>query len=576
MALGVVLAIGFAAVLVRLVDVQGLSASRYAVVGDSQRLRTIDLAAQRGSILDRNGNALAVSVPRQTVWADPQMVTDPAGAARALAPVLGRPEPELRAALTNTSSFVYLARRVDDATADSVRRLKLPGVELLPEPTRVWPGGPVGDSVLGQVGSEGEGLSGLELQFQPVLAGTSGEVRVERDPDGRDIPGGVRQRTDPVSGRDLVLTLDRDLEYFVEQALARRIVASQARAGVAVVMDTRTGDVLAMANMAAGEKDRPPESAGYNKAVVDVYEPGSVNKLVTLSAALEEGAVEPSTPFVVPDRLTIAGSTFEDSETHVPQRWTPEDIMAHSSNAGAILVARELGGAGLDKYLRKFGLDAELSLGFPGEASGIVPDRGDWSDTTLPTLAIGYGLAVTPLHMLAAYNAVANGGEYIAPRLVKAQIDAKGKTYASPAAAGHQVVSAPTAGAVTRMLVKAVQEGTGQPAAVEGYTVAGKTGTARKAVGSAGYRDGAYVASFVGFLPAEAPRLSIIVVLDEPQPYYGGLAAAPVFAELAGYAVRHYQIPPLPSTPAAPVDAAPHGPDSPPVATLRPSSATRP
>ncbi|MGH9276774.1 MAG: peptidoglycan D,D-transpeptidase FtsI family protein [Acidimicrobiales bacterium] len=557
--MGVVLAIGFAAVLLRLVDVQGLSSSRYAVLGNNQRLHTIDLAAPRGAIFDRHGAALAVSVSRATVWADPQLVSDPAGAARALAPLLRIDEAGLRASLTTNSRFVYLARRLDDETADAVRALSLAGVDLMAEPTRVWPGGTVASSVLGQVGVDDQGLSGLELQFQDELSGTPGEVLVERDPGGRDIPGGVRRRTEPVSGHGVVLTLDRDLQYFAEQTLGRRLVSSKARAGVAVVMDTQSGDILAMANMVAGEKDQAPHPAGYNKAVVDVYEPGSVNKLVTLAAAIEEKAVAPSTGLIVPDHITVGGSTFEDSESHLPQRWTPADIMAHSSNAGAIIVAQQLGRQGLDRYLRSFGLDREPGLDFPGEATGIVPDLGDWSATSLPTLAIGYGLAVTPLHMVAAYNAVANGGVYVEPRLVRAELDSSGKERAAPAADQHRVVSAETAGAVTGMLTQAVQDGTGTTAAIDGYTVAGKTGTARKAEGGTGYRDGAYNASFVGFVPAEAPRLSITVVLDEPQPYYGGLVAAPVFAELANYAVRHYQIPPRQAA-----------------ATLRSSSATRP
>lgn len=571
-ALLVVLGVAFAAMVVRLVDVQAVSAGRYAVVGQSQRLHSVELAAQRGAILDRNGAELAVSVPRSTVWVDPRLVTDPAGEARALAAVLGTSEADLRPKLTAESAFEYLARRVDDATADKVKALNLPGVSLLPEPTRIAPSGPIATSVLGNVGSDNDGLSGLERQYEKDLAGKAGEMVVERDPSGRDIPGGVREDKPPVPGKDLVLTLDRDLQFFTEQTLSEQITSTHAKAGVAVIMDPRTGEILAMGNMVAGANGAPPQPAGYNKALIDVYEPGSVNKVVTISGALQDGAITPSETMAVPDELTIAGTTFQDAETHPTELYTPDDVMAQSSNAGAILIAQKLGKAGLDKYLHAFNLDGDTGLGFPGEASGMVPDLADWSGTSLPTLAIGYGLAVTAVQMLSAYNTIANGGVYVAPSLVRSEIDASGRQRRLPTPPSHRVVSTQTAAEVTAMLTDVVRSGTGTGAAVDGYTVAGKTGTAHKVQESVGYEDTAYVASFAGFLPAESPRLSAIVVLDQPQPYYtGGLASAPVFSELAAYAVRHYQVPP-------------GGPAQPPraeegvalAATLGPSSATRP
>jgi cell division protein FtsI (penicillin-binding protein 3) len=552
-------------VVARLVDVQGISADRYAVVGRSQRVHSVVLPARRGSILDRNRSQLAVSVPRPTVWADPHLVRDPAGAARALAPVLDLPESELRGRLTTNASFVYLARRVDDTIAQKVKDLAIEGVSLVEEPTRVAPAGELAAPVLGQVGVDDDGLSGLELQYQKHLAGKAGELVVERDPGGRDIAGGVREHRLPVRGRDVVLTLDRDLQYQAEQVLAAQIETVKAKSGVAIVMDPRTGEILAMANMVAGPRGTPPRPATYNKAVIDVYEPGSVNKIVTLSAALEENKVTMTDTWSVPDRITVAGSTFQDSEEHGAYTWTVADIMARSSNVGAILVGQEVGRSTLDRYLREFRLDEAPGLDFPGEAGGLVPDVDDWSGTTLPTVSIGYGLAVSPLSMLAAYNAIANGGVYVEPSLVRAEIDASGKERPRPGPERHRVVSAETAATISGMLTEVVRSGTGTSAAVEGYTVAGKTGTARKAAeGSVGYRDGAYVATFAGFFPAESPRLSAIVVLDEPTPYTGAKASAPVFAELARYAVRHFSVPPRPAG---------NGVQA---ATLGPSSATRP
>jgi cell division protein FtsI (penicillin-binding protein 3) len=574
-----VMVLGFGAIAVRLVDVQALNADRYAVVGQDQRLHSIVLPAQRGSIVDRNGAELAVSIPRSTVFADPQMVSDPAAAARALSPVLDRPEAELRALLSSSGNFVYLSRLVDDAVAAAVEELALEGVGLQEEPTRVHPAGAIASAVVGDVGIDAEGLSGLERQYEKELAGKPGEKLVERDPAGRDIANGVRHSRPPVRGHDLVLTIDRDLQFFTEQALARQIASTRSKGGIAVVADPRTGEILAMANLVAGPRGEAPQPAGYNKALIDVYEPGSVNKLITFAAALDDGAVTPTDRFSVPDTITVAGTQFLDAEPHPPGWWDAAEILAHSSNAGAILVAQQLGRAGLDKYLKAFGMDDDTGLGFPGEAAGILPDVDDWSGTSLPTLAIGYGLAVTPLRMLAAYNAIANGGVYVQPTLVKARVGADGRRLPAAPPQEKRVVSADTARALTGMLAQAVRDGTGRTAAVEGYTVAGKTGTARKTAddGTLGYREGAYVASFAGFLPAESPRLSAIVVLDEPEPYTGALASGPVFAELAAYAARHFQVPPR--APAGPGSGAPAGAQGGAelaAATLTRSSATRP
>ena len=560
---------GFGAVVVRLVEVQAVSAGRYANLGRSQRLHESVLPAQRGSILDRNRSELAVSVPRPTVWADPQLVRDPAGAAAALSGVLDLDEEELRAKLTEAGRFVYLARRVDDEVAAKVKALELPGISIEEEPTRLSPTGGLAGSVLGEVGIDHDGLSGLELQYDKDLAGKAGALVVERDPSGRDIAGGERRRRAPVRGRHLVTTLDRDLQFFTEQVLASRIDAARAKAGIAIVMEPASGHILAMANLVAGGRGQAPVPAAYNKAVIDVYEPGSVNKIVTAAGALEDDKISTTDTWAVPDRMTVSGSQFADAETHPTTVWTPTDILAHSSNVGAILMGQELGKSRLNHYLDAFKLSAAPGLDFPGEASGIVPDLEDWSGTTLATLSIGYGLAVSPLQMLTAYNAIANDGVYVAPTLVQAEIDATGKERPRPAPDRHRVVSESTARIVAGMLTEVVRSGTGKPAAIDGYAVAGKTGTARKAAeGGAGYREGAYNATFAGFFPAEAPRLSAIVVLDEPTPYTGAQASAPVFADLARYAARHFQVPPHPRGEDDPVAGL--------AATLGPSSATRP
>ena len=548
MALLVLLSIAFVAVVVRLAVVQGFSARRYAVFGESQRLHTVVLSAERGAILDRNGGELAVSTRRKTVWADPTAVTDAAGAAHALSPVLDIPEATLRDKLTTDSSFVYLARKVDDPVADAVKKLNLNGVQFLDEPKRIVTSDALAAPVLGQVGLDDEGLSGLEKQYEKTLTGRAGELLVERDPGGNDIASGLRQLQPSARGDNLVLTIDRAMQYETERALGAAIVSSKAKGGIAVVSDPTTGEILAMANLEAGKNGAPPQPTSDNMAVTRVFEPGSTNKVVTVAAALEEGLVEPSTRMNVADNLKVADAVFRDAEPHNLMWWTTADILAESSNVGTIQLAQRLGKARIDKYLRSFGLADRTDIRFPGESGGLLPDLDEWSGTSIATIPIGQGVAVTALQMLSAYNAMANGGIYIAPSLVKATVDAAGKTHPAAAPATHRVVSPETAAEVTRMLTGAVKDGTGSAARIEGYTVAGKTGTARKPSDTnAGYSDN-YMASFVGFVPAEAPKLSAIVVLDEPTPYFGGIVSAPVFSAVGSFGIRHFGIPALPAS----------------------------
>ena len=556
--LATVMSLAFGALTWRLADVQVASSHRYAVFGESQRLRSAVLPGPRGPILDRNGAELALSVRGRTVWADPRAVVDPAGTARRLAPILDIPEDRLRERLSSRASFVYLGRKLDDSVADAVAALKLPGVGLLDDLRRYSPGGELAAPVLGKVGVDDRGLSGLERQYEEDLGGRPGELVVERDPAGRPIAAGIRQVKEPVPGRTLQLTIDRTMQFETERALAEQITASRARGGIAVVMHPATGEILAMANLVAtaGGSDRGavPRPSADNMAVTRVYEPGSVNKVVTIAGALEDGRIDTSQRMNVPDSMRVADVTFRDAEPHPPGWWSLPEIVAESSNVGTIMVAQRLGRDRIDHYLRTFGLADGTGLGFPGESGGLLPDRADWTGTSIATLPIGQGVAVTALQMLGVYNAIANDGVWVAPKLVKGVTDESGQERLSPESRQRRVVSAETARTVRSMLVGAVREGTGTAAAIPGYEVAGKTGTARKPLqGAVGYKEGAYVASFVGLVPASAPQLSAIVALDEPTPYYGGLVAAPLFKSVAGYGLRHFRVPPeAPARRAAP------------------------
>jgi cell division protein FtsI (penicillin-binding protein 3) len=540
-----VLGVLFAVVVGRLVMIQGVSPGTYVAVGESQRLRDVVLPAGRGAMFDRNGRDLALTIPQKTVWANPHLVTDPLAAAKALSPVLHVDEAVLGDRLSRDAGFVYLARKVDDTVVDQVKKLHLSGVFFLDEPKRFNPAGDLAAPLLGVVGTDNEGLSGLELQFEKKLKGTPGELRVERDPYGNEIASGDRSFTPAQPGDDLVLTIDRSLQYETEKALSEEIVKSSSKGGTAVVMDPRTGEILAMANLTYDGADpgRPPYPSINNTAVTNVYEPGSVNKVITIAAALEEGLVEPDTTLSVPDHMRVADHVFSDHDPHPLKQWTVTDIMATSSNIGTIMIGKQLGKTRLDTYLRKFGLGSKTGLGFPGEPRGLLLDPKKWSGTSIGTVPIGQGLAVTALQMLDAYNTVANGGVLVTPKLVKATVDGDGKQVATPASPRRRVVSEKTAAQVTNMLTEVVKQGTGTEAAIDGYTVAGKTGTARKPY-KGGYKQGAYLATFAGFVPAENPRLSAIVVLDEPAQMYGGLVSAPVFAKVAQYGLRLFRIPP--------------------------------
>ena len=546
-----VLLLGFGAVVVRLVDVQAVGGQEYAAFGESQRFQDIALPAERGSFFDRNGNDLAVSIPQRTIWADPRLVEDATATASVLAPLLGLDAERslaLATKLGGASKFTYVARRVEDDVADAVADLDLPGIFFLDEPKRIAPAGDLGRSVLGQVGIDNEGLSGLELQYDELLTGEPGELIIERDPDGRTIPGGERQLAPAQRGDDLVLSIDRSMQYETERALRAQIAAKGGKGGMAIVSRPATGEILALANLVTDPETGEVNAVRNNMAATAVYEPGSVNKVITVAAAMEEGLVSPSTELVVPDRLQVSDHLYTDHDPHPTETYSVTRILTESSNIGTIKLAQMLGKDRFDSYLRRFGFGTRTSLLFPNEAPGILLDPDDYTGTSMGSIPIGQGIAITALQMLQAYNVLANDGVYVPPRLVLETVDGNGTSHPVDAGEPHRVVSESTAARMRDMLANVVAEGTGTRGGITGYTVAGKTGTARKPLATGGYQDASgyhYVATFAGFVPAERPELSIIVVIDEPAgDIYGGTVAAPVFADLAQYGLRLFRIPP--------------------------------
>lgn len=561
----------FLAVGARLVDLQALGRERYAQLGLDQRVRKVQLAAERGSVFDRNGHDLAASVPQQTVWANPRVVTDPAAYAAQLAPIVGVDEAALRERLAQRDKgFVYVARKVDSATVMKVKGLSLAGVDLVPESKRFYPDGALAGPVLGFVGTDNSGLGGLEAQYNERLTGQRGELQVELDPQGRQLPGGQRQVAESQRGGDLVLTIDQGLQYEAEQVLAEAVGGANAKGGMAIVTDVATGNVLAMANAEGagpGHPARPAPADQRNRPVVDVYEPGSTNKVITVAGALEDGVVGADSVFQTPGQLSVGGTDYKDEASH-PASMTVHDIVRQSSNVGTIQIARKLGKERFDAYLRAFGFGQPTGLGFPGEANGLVLPLSEYTDTSLASMPIGNGLAVTAMQMLDVYTTIANGGATRPPRLVAATVGEDGKRHDEPAPETRQVVSPTTAATMRAMLQDVVASGTGTKAQIPGYAVAGKTGTARKPpYDNPPYK---YVASFAGFAPADTPRLSAIVVLDEPQSnYFGGQVAAPVFARIMEYALRLERVLPTAAPPVQP--AAAKGDPAVPADTLTPT-----
>jgi cell division protein FtsI (penicillin-binding protein 3) len=554
----------FLVVVGRLAQLQLVNGQKYAAFGESQRVRPLVLAAERGSVFDRDGADLALSVPQHTVWADPRLVSDPQREADALAPVLGvDKEVLLRALTTPDKAFVYLSRQVDDATTQKVKDLQLDGIELLSESKRFNPSNDLARSVLGSVNIDNLGRAGLEQQYDTTLTGTPGQLVLEQDPSGRTIAEGEHHLTPAEPGDDLVLTLDTAMQFEVERALSEQIIKMGAKGGIAIVSNPKTGEILAMATMDRPDDKGPPVASTNNKALTAAFEPGSASKVITMASALEEGVVQADSTLVVPDHLKVADGVFSDHDPHPTETMSLTDILANSSNIGTIMLGQKLGAERIDQYQRKFGFGSPTALDFPNESPGLMLGLKDWSGTSIGTIPIGQGVAVTALQMLQAYNVIANGGMYVDPKLVLATVGKDGTRHDTPPSPSRRVVSTQTAAQVRDMMEQVVIAGTGTEAAIDGYTVAGKTGTARKPQPGGGYQDGAgnyhYEATFAGFVPAEDPQLSAIVVLDEPTAtIFASGASAPVFSRVASYGLRRFHIPPPGITLAPTVPAPTH------------------
>jgi cell division protein FtsI (penicillin-binding protein 3) len=551
----------------RLVYLQGLQPSAYADHG-VQRTREITVPALRGAVLDRNGNDLALSVQAKNIFANPRTIhaaTCPPGTttpcnphdiAAALAPLLRMPPAALESRLSMNKAFVYLKKGIIDATLTArISDLNLIGIGAESTTVRVHPSHSLAAGVLGYTYADGTGAAGIEKAYDSALAGIPGKTVARLDALGRVIPTGSDSHIDPVSGKDVQLTIDQDLQWYAQDLIAKQVQATEAKNGTIVVMDVRTGEVLAFASAPSYDPDHRNGDAGTLRGISDVYEPGSVNKVITAAAALQRGIVTPATVIDVPPSYRVSNKILHDAEKHGLEHLTFTGVLAKSSNIGTVKVAQQVGPQGLYDTMRAFGFGAKSGIGLPGDSRGLLPKPADWSGTSIANIPIGQGVSTTVLQVASVYATIANNGVRVQPNIVKAERDAQGHVLPAKAPQTRRVISAKVATTIREMLESAVgPEGTAPLAAVAGYRVSGKTGTAQRVATDgprAGHYDGTYTSSFVGMAPADAPRFVVAVVMQGTgkKGYFGGQVSAPLFSKVMGFALRAYDVPPTGTVP---------------------------
>jgi cell division protein FtsI (penicillin-binding protein 3) len=544
---GVVLIVLFGAVGVRAFNLQVRDADRLRAMAEEQYLREIELPPRRGRILDRNGAELASTADVDSIYCNPRQLPDPRDAARRLSKVLGLERAEVERKLSQRRFFAWVKRRVTPDEVTAVKALGLPGVAFTREPRRFYPNRTLAATIMGHAGSEGNGLDGVELALDKQLRGSASSVQGMRDALGRDIAVEGAADGPNTAGSDVVLTIDRYLTFITERALAAGATEHRAKGAVAIVMDPRSGEVLAMASVPTYNPNDPSaavDAGARNRAITDAYEPGSTMKTFTVAAALEAGAVKPDDRFdCLMGRMMVGKYSIHD--THPHGVLTVAEVFKFSSNIGATKIARKLGREQFAEALESFGFGRPTGIGLPGERAGIVRPVAKWGDIGFANVAFGQGLTVTPLQMLAGVSAIAGGGVYRQPRIVARIVQADGTIESLPAASERRVMT-PAAARSMLAIMRGVTEqgGTAKQAALEGYTAGGKTGTAQK-VANGHYDPDRWVSSFVGVVPAEDPRLAIIVVVDEPQgSHLGGVVAAPIFHDIAEPALRYLHVAP--------------------------------
>ena len=550
----IITAIAFSLFAVRLVDLQVIKGPDLAAAALDQRLKTKPIPAIRGSIVDTTGQPLATTVEARDVTADQTLIADPAAVGAALAPILGVDAGVLSNRLTGTRRYMYIAKGLSPATWREIEALRLPGIFSEQTQRRMYPGGDLAANVVGFVGADGKGLGGIESSQQTLLAGKAGTQTYERGAGNRIITtSDTGSSTDAIQGSSIQLTIDRDIQLVAQRQIARQVAATRADSGTVIVLDPRSGHVLAMATAptfdsnAAGSFD---DSVRGNRVVSEVYEPGSTSKVMTMSAIVDQGKANAGSAFTIPGTLKRGGKVFHDDVAHGTWHLTLAGVLAKSSNIGTILASERIGKSKLYDYLKAFGIGDKTNVGLPGESAGLFPALENWSPTTFPTVAFGQGLSVTSLQAASVFATIANDGVRVEPRIIQATIAPDGTVTPTAAPKSVQVVKPATAKQIRLMLEGVVGKGgTAPKAAIPGYRVGGKTGTAQWVDPKCNCYNGGVVSSFIGMAPADNPQLVVAVSLVNPHNgRWGGQIAAPVFKRVMTYGLQARSIPPTGKT----------------------------
>ncbi len=547
----------------RLVQLQGVDGSKYAGAAAAQRTDELVIHAMRGPILDRNGVALAYTSTAQDITADPSQITAAAAAqpkgspnlivkyATALARLVGKSEYSVARLINGTSHYALVATAISPVAAQKVSDLNLIGIYTQPTTSREYPGRTTAANIIGTVHSDGSGAAGIESEFNSVLAGKDGSLTYSVDNSGNVNPSSRTVSVPARNGGTIKLTIDQSLQFTAQQYLDEAVRQSGARSAEMVVLDAHTAQVLAMASSGTFDASNPntiSNTAPMNPPVMSAFEPGSVQKSITFAAAIQEGVIKPSTVISVPDQITMGDTTVSDAWYHPTERFTATGILAESSNVGTLKIAQRLGPRKWDRYERRFGVGRKTGIELPGESAGYLPPMSKWSGSSFANLPFGQGESMTVLRLASIYQTFANAGVQVEPRIVQSVTSADGTTTTTRQPKGKRVITAQTAQTVKTMLESVtLPGGTGTKAAIPGYRVAGKTGTAQQPDPNHG---GAYSSwmnwdTFAGMIPADDPQFVVAIMVDNPaHGLEGGDVAAPLFHEIASYEVAHAHIPP--------------------------------
>ena len=539
--------IAFSLISHRLVSIQYLNASKYLNEAQFQHVNEFKLYSKRGKILDRNGDELAISLIEKTVYANPREINDPKSASDDICEILSADRDDLENKLSNKElGFVYIKRKISSEEADKIARLKIKGIYIQSESKRYYPRNELAAPIIGFTGTDGNGLYGIEIEYESILRGIDGRAEGEIDVFGNIIPGNIKTYLEPVDGKDIILTIDSQIQYIAERRLKEVAEEYNAPNAIAIVMDPKSGEILAMASYPGFD---PNDYGQYDAQLYKVagisftYEPGSTFKIVNISSALEKGTVGKEQVFDLPSYIQVADRVIKEIFRTGNILYSTKEIIKYSSNVGAVVVALSMGDRLYWEGIKQFGFGERTGIELPGEENGILHDYKTWPSSTIGALAIGQSISITPLQLIRAVCAIANGGYLITPTIIKdagQDPDYGGKEK-------ERIISEETALSVKDMMLAVVADGTGKNAQIEDIDVCGKTGTAEKAnQNGVGYSEGRSITSFVGFAPYDDPEIAIVIVVDEPtgpdRTVWGGTVAAPVFKEIMEYSLERIKV----------------------------------